>query len=257
VKRLFLVGALIIAGCRGDVCGGGTCIDLRVESGDPGVTKVDQLDLRVLGAATFTGKTMSLGAPVPLPVTTDISIPSDRSGNVWVAVTGLVAGMAVGEGAHGVVLKQGGRQTLIVKLTSKPARRVFLLSPHDGAIGGQTAADKVCGQEAQAAGLGGSYVALLGYTNVVGPSMTVTLADGDRQIVLPDNSLVSSDSGFIAADHIAAISEMANKQPSTSDCVWTNFKSDGTALGADCSGWNSKQVGQRGNYGEPDHSNVN
>jgi hypothetical protein len=256
MRWIALFPLALLTSCNGDVCGGGTCIDLRVDTADPNVTKVDQLELRVLGAATYTGKTSSLGTPVPLPVTTDISIPDGRTGTVWVAVNGLLNAAVVGEGMHAIAIKPGMRTTLTVHLTSKPQRRVFLLPPRNGQLGGQMATDMACSMAAQTAGLSGKYKALLGYSGVVGPSGLVMLDDGDREIVLPDNTLVASDGDFLQPNHIHAIDQGPAKERPTSECVWTNFEADGMYRTADCSGWTSQAVGQRGNFGEPDKSDV-
>jgi len=260
MSRALAIAALALAGCHGDVCSsGGSCIDLTVAS-DGTVAQVDQLELRVYGAASFgPGRTTRLGNPVPFPVTSDIAIPDGRTGSVTVSVVALANGAVVGEGAHGVNILPGARARVTVTVTAKQPRHVFLLAPRNGRLGDRATVDKACGDAAAGAELQGNFVALLGYASIPGsPASYVSLTGGDRQVVRSDGLLVATDATFFQADHVEPIDTGPSGEPATSDCVWTNFTPNGVAPkgGADCAGWMDDML-LRGNYGEPQQSNVN
>jgi hypothetical protein len=250
------LGLALLAGCHSDVCNGGTCIELVVAS-DGTVPQVDQLNLRMIGAATYgPAKTDVLDKPLALPVTTDFLIPEGRTGTVTVEVDGLLAGAVVGEGAHSIAINPDNRVTLTVTLTSKKPRRIFLLPPHDGRLGGRDVVANTCTIAASKVGLDGMYAGVIGYAGIAGPAMTLTLNGGDREIVLTNGLLVATDSTFYLPDHLAPINLGPAMDQASQECVWTNFDPSGMARGADCAGWTDSML-LRGNYGLTDKSDVN
>ncbi len=135
-----------------------------------------------------------------------------------------------------------------------PPRRVFLGGPTAGALGGIAAANTVCQMEADAAKLGGTFIAILG-SDTDSPKTRVVLDGGSRKIARTDGMLVATDDTFWSPNHLNPIVTDAGGHPIAANNTlgqnaWTSFNSDGSNVaGSDCSGWTNPGI--PGLFGDP------
>ncbi len=263
---------VLLAGCGGaDPCDGhaGACLALRVENGG-GVGALDQLSIRLSGAAQLDGRTPSApGAAVTLPVATAIYLP-EATGAVDIGVVGLRGGTTVGQGAAVVSIRPSAHVAATVELGASMGgggdlaigdgsddlanggstdlahndlaglqpRYIFLLPPHTTNLGAESGLDSECATAAASAGLPAtSYRAVIAYPTM-SPRTTLDLTAG-RDIVLPDGIEVATDSTFFATTHLSPIDELADGTVADG-CVFADFTPDGDRLPAtagDCAGW--------------------
>ena len=273
-----LAACALAGGCGGaDPCDGhsGACLSLRVEDRG-GVGALDQLAIRLDGAATLDGRTPGTpGGAVKLPVATAIYLPP-ATGAVDVSVVGLRAGAGVGAGeamaairpgAHVAVVVGlqasgvGGREDLALgggdlagvgggadlaspDLAGPQPRYVFLVGMHTSALGLESSLDDECTNAALAAGLPASpYKVVIAYPTS-NPRDAITLGAG-RSILLPDGTPIATDATFFAMTHLAGINELATGQVANG-CVFTDFNPNGDRINAaagDCGGWSGDTSG--------------
>jgi hypothetical protein len=137
----------------------------------------------------------------------------------------------------------------------KIVRRVFLAKPHAGGLSMRNGANVLCNMDAQQAGLGGNFAAVLG-DHINSASSQITLNDPNRPIVLVDGTLVTRDQDFFGdAPHFADINMKADgSKVMTNANVWTGFTKYGLSHGgmADpyCFDWNSPGVANMGYVGK-------
>jgi hypothetical protein len=127
------------------------------------------------------------------------------------------------------------------------SKRIFVTDDvFTGALGGLSGADAKCQAEADAASLGGRYVAWLGSANASAPSRFTphwgpyVLVTGD--VVATSFSTLKSGQLEHAIDRTAAGREPRHSRGKTycgGNLVWTATKAYGEYSGADCKGWTS------------------
>jgi hypothetical protein len=137
-----------------------------------------------------------------------------------------------------------------------PARRVFLGTTHNGALGPLAEVDRRCTSEAAGAGLHGSFVALLGLKSAFPAPLPLVgmLTDGNRPIILPSGKLVATDATFFGEGqaHLQPINQLASGAMVVPGCAWTNFLPSGKVQVTDCAAWSAGQgptLGNQGNVG--------
>lgn len=279
-----LVLLCLLSGCGGsELCGGydGTCVGLRVVGA---IERVDELVVRVRGAATLDGSTpRPVGLPMRLPVSTALHL-AGAAGDLDVQLEGRLSGSTVGSGMVRVTVAPGEhveREVQLRELASSDdlavgldratvadmtvltvdgatlaPRRVFLLSGHTGILGTADVVDGMCTSEASQAGLTGTYRAIIGYgTASAGTRLALT---GDRDIVLPSGVKIATDGTFFTPTHLAPINELASRALGSGSCVWTNFSTSGSTATSsnDCLGWTSGSSTLNGTGGDPNASNA-
>lgn len=111
-----------------------------------------------------------------------------------------------------------------------------------GAIGGLAAADTICQNEANAAGLLGTYIAFL--SNSVNPGSTIDLINNNPaslKYIRPDSTTVANSTAeFLSTTHLAPISLTASGTTITGDArVWTGYINDNGTItpNQNCSDW--------------------
>ena len=137
-------------------------------------------------------------------------------------------------------------------------RRVFLLAAQPPVLGTLAHLDTSCNTEAQAASLGGSFLALIAYPSP-SPEPHVRYAPrSGRLVVLPSGTQVATDDTFFTISHLHAIDQMADGTPVASGCAWTWFDPNGYALNttSNCMSWTSADSSQFGAYGDVTGSDV-
>lgn len=116
-------------------------------------------------------------------------------------------------------------------------------------LGGVAGADARCMAEAEAAGHGGQFLAWISDA-ATSPADRFEL-DGGPWIRV-DDALVAEDWGDLVDGTIANPIELDAEGLPLDDqlAVWTNTSWDGTALGADCQGWQSMAFEDSGIFGD-------
>jgi hypothetical protein len=267
-----LVVVLALSGCGAvDPCDGhgGGCLSLRIENGG-GVSAVDQLAIRLSGAARLDGSTPS--APrqsVTLPVATAIYLPDSAAGSVDVTVRGLRAGKLVGLGAAVATVAPRTHTTLTVTL-APPATIVADLGELSDGLPATDALDALFPVDAHDAAppppdllLPPRYVFVLPVQSSALPAESVLdtmctdaasaaqlpsryraliaypnvnprdvlVLNQGRSIILPDSSPVATDASFFSTTHLGPIDETAGRQK-VSGCVFTDFNYNGDRISA-------------------------
>jgi hypothetical protein len=136
-------------------------------------------------------------------------------------------------------------------LVLRMPRYLFVLSARSPILGTLDALDGECTTTAATAGLPPTtYKALIAYPGL-DPDTHVTLNEG-RDIVLPSNTKVATDSTFWKGTNLLhAINELADATQITG-CAWGNFAANGgrIAVPNDCSGWTVADSGHTGAWGD-------
>ncbi len=126
----------------------------------------------------------------------------------------------------------------------------------DGNLGGVSGADDKCQQQADDAGLSGTYMAWLSTDNN-GPSTRFITKGGNVAYTLVDGTIVADTWADLVdgtVDNPINIDPFGNSGADSKE-VWTNTAVDGTPVGnVNCMGW-TKSGGQDGPVGERDQSN--
>jgi hypothetical protein len=289
LRWLFVVAVLAVVGCHTtDPCFGhdGTCIGLVVD-GSGTISQIDQLSIDLSSVGLGTMQTPSVPSLSSLPVTTALYLPANVAGEVTITVSGLLGGSVVGTASATRTITPGDHVSVEVQLSTATSddggipdaasnvdaagnvdfstsddagaidagppgpdmarrkRYVFLVGPQMGALG---SIDATCASAASGHGLPGSgYKGLVGVAN--GPDQTFKNPSPDRDVVLPNGALVSSDTAFFTAAHVGPIDLLADKSMAQTSCVWTNLTATGSARATDCAGWTSGLILNHGNTG--------
>jgi hypothetical protein len=126
---------------------------------------------------------------------------------------------------------------------------------YNGNLGGLTGADEKCQAAAVAAGLSGTFKALIS-TSTISAASRLGIADF---YLLNGTKVISSGN---LSNLLAKIDVMANGRPLNvssghEDDVWTGSTSAGASSGANCSDWTSDSSGISGSRGDSDDDLVN
>jgi hypothetical protein len=136
-----------------------------------------------------------------------------------------------------------------------PPRRIFLTTETTyGTFGGKGGGDTICANEAQMAGLVGTFVAILGISTS-SPKNYLVLDGGDRPIVRLDGKQVATDATFWEASHLAPIDvgpdgKLVPPAVTLATDAWTGFDYTGaTVLNGTCEDWAPNSL--NGYIGDP------
>ncbi len=132
-----------------------------------------------------------------------------------------------------------------IDAAGRTRRYVFLVGPTVGALGNINAGCVTAATDNSLPGTG--YRALYGIAN--GSDQTLKSVSPNRDVVLPDGTLVSSDQAFFTASHVGPINQLADKSAPKGSCVWTNLTAQGAERASDCRGWSSGLIIDSGNAG--------
>jgi hypothetical protein len=146
-------------------------------------------------------------------------------------------------------------------------RLVYLLGPPragDLSNGGGPLPQTIDDECSAKSGTNRKFAALLGFANLngggpSGPINRLKFVDKNRPIVLlPNGRLIAANvTTFFSDVHAGAIdTDAQGNAANQNDGVWTNFRSDGTAVNTDCAGWRSAGGGS-GIEGEPTSNALN
>lgn len=138
------------------------------------------------------------------------------------------------------------------------ARRVFVTNAiRPGNVGGVAGADAICGAEASAAGLSGTYLAWISSSTT---SPAVRMTRDSRAFARPDGVLIANDWADLTDGNLAApIERNAAGGTPASACntnaspVWTATDPTGHSSGASCVDWtNASDMTHPGFYYQSD-----
>jgi len=127
-----------------------------------------------------------------------------------------------------------------------------------GNFGGLSTADALCQQEADAAGLTGTYKAWLSSSTQSPTSRMTKSLDG---YVLPDGTLIANDWGDLTDGTIQnPINRFADGTLYGADSVWTGTQADGSNIGNDplwyCEDWTNQYADDSTGFGATNYTNA-
>jgi hypothetical protein len=139
----------------------------------------------------------------------------------------------------------GYADTQSCQLALSPTKLVFLTKvQHNGILGGLSAADQICQQEASDAGLQGTYKAWLSTEST---SAASRLANYGNPLRLPNGALVANGiSGLLVNGPRVPINIQADGSGPVTSSVWSGTNANGGSSLADCGGWVANGLGTYG-----------
>jgi hypothetical protein len=124
------------------------------------------------------------------------------------------------------------------------ANTVFLSSTmHDGNLGGLAGADAICQGDANAAGLAGSYIALL-WINQIDPTTRLGTARG--WVDVTGRPIADQPGDFTASNTIYPIQYTADRTLQRGQLAWVG------SLGEDCNSWSDNTAASMGAHASSD-----